>query len=64
MSPFRVPFALLGFLGIVAVVPVWMWFLTSHPAASALTVQDQFLATMVLPVLAALFIASWIEPGL
>lgn len=62
MSPYRILFALLAFLGLVAVVPIWMHF-TGATYLSGLPVEVQFLANMTLPVLAALLLASWLDPG-
>jgi hypothetical protein len=63
VNPFDFPFALLAFFGFVLVVPPWMWFTTQHPAVSDLQIEAQFMVQLVLPALAALTIASWVQPG-
>lgn len=52
---------LLAVFGIAVVAPAWAWFLDWR--LGALPIHVQFLATMTLPVLAALLIASWLEPA-
>lgn len=63
MKPFDVPFALLGFLGFVAVVPVWMWFTTQHPAIEQLQMEARFLVQFSLPASLLFYLASWFGPG-
>lgn len=59
MNAFRFPFALIGFLGFVLVAPGWMYFVYEY---ASLGVESQFLASMVLPALALLYLVSWVQP--
>lgn len=61
MSPFRFPFAILGFLGLVMVVPAWLHFTGEY--ASGLGVAGEFLTGLLLPATAVLFVASWVDGG-
>jgi len=63
MNVFRWPFALIAFLGFVAVVPVWMWFVSSHPHMDQVTTETSFLIQLVLPATVALFLAGWLGGG-
>lgn len=54
-------FALLGFLGLVSVVPIWRHFI--GPRTAGLPVEVQFLAALTLPATVAIFIASQVSPG-
>lgn len=63
MRPVVAIVALLSFLGVVAVTPVWMHFTHSHPAIAELPVQTRFMIQLVLPVFAMLLLASWFGPG-
>lgn len=56
----QIPFALLGFLGLVAVVPVWVHFYDAY--SGPLTTEAEFLAGLILPMMIALFLASWVQP--
>lgn len=62
MSPYRILFALLGFLGFVGVIPIWMHF-TSPTYVGSLPVEVQFLSGMALPAFIAMYLASWLDPG-
>lgn len=61
MNPLEVPLALFAFVGIVAIVPVWMWYVGEY--AGQLQPEARFLAQFALPCLVALFLASWIQTG-
>ncbi|QLD84613.1 hypothetical protein HWV23_02435 [Natronomonas halophila] len=63
MNPFDFPFALLGFFGLVAVMPAWMFFITSYAPMENLPTEAQFLAQLVLPATVALFVVSWLQGG-
>lgn len=63
MNAFELPFALLAFLGFVAVVPAWMWFISHYPSVNNLSIESQFLVNLVLPASAALLLVSWLEGG-
>jgi hypothetical protein len=60
MSPYRLPLALLTFIGIVALAPVWMHYIGT---ATSLKPADQLLAGLTLPAFALLYLASWLNPG-
>lgn len=62
MNAFKMPFALLGFFGLVAVVPAWVWFVHSYPSVSSFSVEEKFLLDLMLPALIALYLASWLQP--
>lgn len=57
----RVPFAIVAFLGFIALLPVWVWFMNE---SFVLPNKDSFLATLILPAALLLFITSWIKPDL
>ena len=61
MNPLRMPIAMFAFLAFVAVVPAWMFFVDNF--TSSLSTETSFLATLVLPATAALFLAGWVQPG-
>ena len=63
MNVFELPFALLAFLGFVALVPPWMWFLSTFPPAQTLSMEGRLLANIVLPATVMLALASWMEGG-
>jgi len=63
MDIFDAPFAILGFLGLVAVAPVWFWFVDNYPSVSQISPESQFLVNIVFPALVLLFLASWMEGG-
>lgn len=60
LNPYDWWVPLLAVFGIAVVAPAWTWFLDWR--FGALPIHVQFLATLTLPVLAALLIASWVEP--
>lgn len=60
MNPLEVPLALFAFFGFVAVVPVWMWFVSNY--SSSLPPEATFLAQLTLPATVMLFLASWFQP--
>jgi hypothetical protein len=63
MNVYEIGFALVGFLSFVAVIPVAMFFIQDYQSVSALPVEVQFLAGLVLPATGVLFLASWVQPG-
>jgi hypothetical protein len=63
MNPFDFPFALLAFFGFVAIMPVWMYFVSSYPAFESMPVEARFVAQLVLPATVGLTIASWLQGG-
>lgn len=62
MQWYELPFALLAFLAVVAVTPVWVWFAWESSFAAALTTEARFLAGLALPAMLLLMLASWVEP--
>lgn len=60
MNAWKFPLALIGFMGFVAVIPVWNWVLDNQ--ATVLHTEERFLIGLVLPFLALLFLASWLQP--
>jgi len=52
------PIALLAFLAFVVMSPIWVRYLQEFSAPRP---EDAFLAAMVLPAAAALFVASWVS---
>lgn len=63
MSPYRILFALVGFFGLVGIVPIWLQFSTTRVANSSLPVEIQFLAAISLPAVVAMWLASQLDPG-
>jgi len=63
VNAFELPFALIAFLGFVAIVPAWMWFLSTYPPAQSLSMESRLLANLVLPATVMLMLASWLEGG-
>ena len=63
MDLFDVPFAILAFLGLVAVAPIWFWFVGNYPSVSQMSAESQFLVNIMFPALVLLFLASWMEGG-
>lgn len=63
MNPFDLPFALMGFIGFVMLMPAWIWFTTQHPSIDALQIEARFLVQFVLPGTLLLFLASWLQGG-
>ena len=55
------PIALLAFLAFVVVAPLWVRFQGSFTAA---TPEGGFLAALVLPAMAGLFVLSWVSTEL
>lgn len=60
MDVWDFPFALLGFLGFVAFMPAWMFFVYRYEPA-VLTAESHFLAQLVLPAAVILFIVGWVQ---
>jgi hypothetical protein len=60
MEYYEIWFALFAVLGVAVVAPMWVHYvdtyLTSRPVM-------QLLSTMVLPMMAMLLVASWLQPG-
>jgi hypothetical protein len=63
VKPVVAMLALLSFGAIVAVMPAWMHFTSSHPALSSMSTETRFLVQLVPVVTAMLFLAGWFQPG-
>jgi uncharacterized membrane-anchored protein YitT (DUF2179 family) len=63
MDVFEFPFSLMTFFAFVAITPAWMWFVSSFPPATNLSIPSRFVVNLILPALAALALGSWIEGG-
>lgn len=63
MDVFEVPFALLTFLGLVAIAPVWFWFVDNFQTVDQLSPESTFLVNIMFPLLVLLFLGSWLEGG-
>ncbi len=59
MIPHRILIAIVAFLGLIAVIPMWM---TADLGDLSLT--NQFLAGIILPAIILLYISSWVKPSL
>lgn len=60
MNAFQVPFGLLGLVAFALVVPPWVWFVDNR--TSTMPPEVQVLTALALPAIAALFVASWLQP--
>lgn len=63
MNPYNSGHFLFALLAFVAFLPPWFWFMNSHPAVGALSMEAHFFAQLVLPAAIVLFLASWASPG-
>jgi hypothetical protein len=63
MNPYEFPFALLTFLAFVAVIPAWMWFVTSYGTVQEMSLAAQFLIGLTLPATVGFALVSWVAPG-
>lgn len=61
MRSHQLPVALLAFLGLVAIVPAWVYFTNDYVT---LRPEGTILASLVLPSTILLFLTSWIKPEL
>jgi len=46
---------------IIAVLPPWTFFVSNY--TGGLPIHIQFFANLILPALAVLFVAGWVDPG-
>lgn len=60
MNPTKFPFALLGFLGFVAIMPAWVYFTNQYVAG--LPDYEAFILQLMMPAFVLLFVVSWIQP--
>lgn len=56
----QLPFAILALLGFIAILPPWQHFLSTY--GPGLTTEAEFIAGLILPMMLALFVASWVQP--
>lgn len=61
MKAFDIGYALLAFLGVVAVAPIWYWFAIESPYVASLSTEGQFLAAFTLPATMLLLLAGWVQ---
>jgi len=54
----RLPVALLAFIGLVAIVPAWMWFVGKYTAS--MPTETAWIARFSLPAVSLLFVAGWV----
>lgn len=59
MNPYELFIPVFALFGVAVVAPAWMHFSVIQGAP----IHVQFLASLVLPALAALLAASWLQPG-
>lgn len=57
MRPHRLPVALVAFIAIVVVLPIWL-----AVDLSVLSSTNAFIAALILPAMVLLFASSWIKP--
>lgn len=55
------PAALVGLLAFIAMVPVVVYFTTSAPGYQALPTEGKLLAGFSVPIVALLFLGSWLQ---
>lgn len=60
MNPLKAPFAFLGFLALMAVLPPWMWFIQNRTAS--MPVEVRVLMALALPACGLLFLVGWLQP--
>lgn len=58
MTPERLPVAILSFIGLVAIVPAWMWFTAEY--TGDLPTETAWLVRFSLPAVSLLFVGSWL----
>jgi len=58
MTPERLPLAIIAFLGLVAIVPAWMYFVGAYTAE--MPAESAWIARFSLPAVALLFAGSWL----
>lgn len=61
MNAFNIMFALLSFLGFVAVMPALMYFVGLR--ASSMPTHTLLLVNLVPPAMASMWLASWLQGG-
>ena len=60
MTPFNIPFALLGLIAFALVIPPWIWLVSNR--TSGMPPEVQGLVTLSLPIVGLLYVASWMQP--
>lgn len=58
VTPERLPLAIVAFIGFVAIVPVWMHFVSVFTAD--MPTESAWIARFSLPAVALLFAGSWL----
>lgn len=59
MNPYRLPFGLLAFLGLVAVMPVLMYFVEDH--LTSVPTEFTFILGMAVPAITLIAVSSWLQ---
>lgn len=59
LTPTAAVYMLIGFLGFVAFLPTWIYWVDNYTAG--LGYESTFLASFILPATLILFIAGWLE---
>lgn len=61
MDAYDIGYALIAFLAVVAIAPVWYWFAVASPYVAELSIEGQFLAALSLPGMLMLLLAGWVR---
>lgn len=61
VRPIEFPFALFALFAFVATLPIAYFYLNEY--APMLPPEARFLALFAMPMTAALFLTSWLQPG-
>lgn len=61
MNPYELWFGLFALFGMAVVAPAWIYF--TGPPLDGLPLHIQFLTSALLPLTAAIMVASWLQPG-
>jgi len=59
MNPYQLFLPIFATFGVAVVAPAWMHFVDLQNVP----IHVQFLASLILPLLVALILVSWLEPG-
>lgn len=59
MNPYEIWFGIFAVFGVVIVAPVWIFFVDGYLTGRPVM---QLLSTMVMPTLALVLLASWLQP--
>jgi len=58
MNPAQLPIAIITFIGLVALIPAWLHFVSVF--APNMSAAGAFIARFTLPALSLLFVGGWI----